>query len=606
MLTYLVLAGNDGAPVSPELIARFTRDDPVDVPFRPDERIAWRNRDGSVVFLGWQAFTEVAEIGSHWIVSDQGLTAFSGHCWPHSTGWTHGSGRTWAHQLADWLAAHSDDPARHESLFGHFTLISLGPDGTGSVQPDIASIDQMFMAESSSVAAISNRAGLCARAVTHPSTTPTRSLMGAGWLIAEGWMLDEESSFWDVQRPGTGSSITIEPGRGARLVQPARPPFLPPDPHESFATYADLLDACDQALRESLRAIAALPIAGIELGLSGGKDSRTLTALILDEGLQDRFRFVTNGSPERADVIAARRIAERFQLDWRIADASQRSMELELANVQHHASLREGMNNAWSTFASPSYAPEATLSGVLGEMLRWGPVSMTGLYATSVDDMVDRVQRRRPLDLLGVLRPEIRDYYRQSQRDRLRALAEYESSFVSVSTVYYHEVLAQSRNGPDYSWSPRLSINPYLNPVCLRANHRLPPEQRPDLRFHADLQRRCSIELSKLPFAESTWSDASIAHLPDAADYAAIEPIVSASPDGRTWRQKHYADYRPMLERYLLDPDNPIQELLIRDRLVDRIATGGEHPGRTRLLWGALTAAVWIGDHERHVRLERA
>ncbi len=80
MLAYAVLAGADGAPVDEDLIHRFDRDDLPELPFRPESRIVWRNQDSSVVFFGWQAFTEVAGIGSHWAIDERDLTAFSGHC----------------------------------------------------------------------------------------------------------------------------------------------------------------------------------------------------------------------------------------------------------------------------------------------------------------------------------------------------------------------------------------------------------------------------------------------------------------------------------------------------------------------------------------------
>ena len=122
--------------------------------------------------------------------------------------------------------------------------------------------------------------------------------MGAGWLLCEGWMLDEESGYWDVQRPGAGSYVAFEPPSGARLIEPERSPFLPPTFASGYSSYEELLAETEHDLRQSIRAIAALPLDDRVLALSGGKDSRTLTALILDEGLQDRFRFVTHGSPE--------------------------------------------------------------------------------------------------------------------------------------------------------------------------------------------------------------------------------------------------------------------------------------------------------------------
>lgn len=604
MLAYLVLVGRNGDPVDPDLVARIAYADPPDVPFHVDDRIVWRSHNSSCVFFGWQAFTEVAGIGSHWLVDDRQVTAFSGHCWPATTGWAHGVGRSWAAQLREWLETRQDVPEFREALFGHFTLISMRDDG-GWIVPDFASVDQLFTAQGPRVTAISNRAGLCARAVAPASATPERSLTGAGWLVSDGWIFDEETGYWDVQRPRTGSSIAITRSAGAQVVEPTRPPFLHPDPTAPSMPYDTLLDDVDRDLRATLRVIAEVPFDDRVLALSGGKDSRTLAAIILSEGLQDRFRFVTNGSPERADVIAARQLAARFGLDWEMIDASGRSPQEEEASARMHAALREGMNSSWSSFEAPVFSPGCTVSGVLGEVLRWGPVSMTGVGATSVSDLVQRIQRQRPVDRLGIMRPEVREYYRQSQGEVVRAMASFGEPLGTVSTIFYHEGLARGRNGPDYSWSPQMRLNPFLSPICMRASHRLPLDGRPDNRFHLDLQRRCDISLSKLPFAESVWVEGSYAHLADADDYRSIAPTLSTSADGRTWRVKRFADYRPMLERYLLDRTNPLMELLDTDRVAASLVTGGMHPGRTRLLWSALAAAIWMGGHETRVAFTR-
>ncbi|MEZ4529457.1 MAG: hypothetical protein R2855_00380 [Thermomicrobiales bacterium] len=604
MLAYLILVHADGEPIDPELIARFEQADPPDVPFRVDQRVVWRNHNSSRVFFGWQAFAEVAGIGSHWLVDDRQVTAFSGHCWPATTGWVHGTGRSWAAQLREWLETRQDVPVFREALFGHFTLISLQGDG-GWIVPDFASVDQLFTAQGARVTAISNRAGLCARAVSPAAATPERSLTGAGWLVSDGWMFDEETGYWDVQRPRTGSYIAITGSDGARIVEPLRPPFLRPDPAEPAVPYEVLLDEVDRDLRSTLRVIAELPLDDRVLGLSGGKDSRTLAAIILSEGLQDRFRFVTNGSPERADVIAARQLALQFGLDWEMHDASERTAQEEESDTRSYVALREGMNSTWSSYEEPVFSTGATVSGVLGEALRWGPVSMTGVGATTEDELVERIQRQRPVDRLGIMLPEARRYYRQVQGDIIREMAAYGEPFGTVSTVYYHEGLVRGRNGPDYAWSPQMRISPFISPICMRASHRLAASARPDNRFHLDLQRRCNVLLSKLPFADSAWAESSYAHLPDANDYRAIRPTFSTSPDGRTWRVKRYADYRPMLERYLLDQDNPLMELLDIGRVTTSLETGAVHPGRTRLLWSALSAAIWMGGHEVRVEFTR-
>jgi len=604
MLAYLVLSGNNGAPVDPGLIARFDQDDPPEVPFCPDERIVWRNHDSSVVFFGWQAFTEVAGIGSHWASDERGLTAFTGHCWPRETGWVLGAGQSWAAQLRAYLGDATDLPAFREALFGHFTVISLQASGPGGVMPDWASVDQLFTAETQNVTAISNRAGLCARSVSSIGSTPPRSLTAAGWVTGLGWIVDQESGYWEVERPRAGSLVEIDPWLGTRLIEPPMTALVPPDP-EHTAPYEDLLHDVEHDLRGTIRAVANLPVDERVLSLSGGKDSRTLLAIILGEGLEDRFRFETTGSPERADAIVAGAIAARFGLDWSLRNPTGRPPAAELENLLMHASLVEGMTGAWSFSERPVFSPGVAVNGTSGEGLRWGKVSSSGVGARTVDEIVTRVLTRDPFDMLRVLRPEVRAYYVDFITGWFQEQAGLGVPLIGLPALYFHEMRMHARAGPDATWNPRLRIDPFMTPVCIRANHRLPLDGRPDLRFHLDLQWRVSPELSKIPLAGTAWSAPMYAHLPDAADYRSLQPQRTRDDGGRTWRAKHYADYLETILPVVFDRENPIFELLDHDRSIDRIARGDEHEGRTRLVWNMLSAAAWTGRHERRVTFVR-
>ncbi len=605
MLAYIVLAGRNGVPVEPNLLARFDVDDPPCVPFRPAERIVWRNHDSSVIFFGWQAFTEVAGIGSHWAVDDRGLTAFTGHCWPHSTGWTHGTGESWAAQLRSYLRDKPDLQAARESLFGNFTIVSLPAIGGGTIVPDWASLDQLFFSDSPSGSAISNRAGLCARFVTGNDAIPRRSLSAAGWLISKGSIADQESSYWDVERPQTGSYIMIGFKGDASIREPHWSPLFPTAPETSPPSYEELLSEVEHDLRSTVRNIAALPTEDRVLLLSGGKDSRTLLAFIMSEGVQNRFRFVTTGSPERADAIAARALADRFGLDLTVQDLTLRTPEEEFENTQLYMGLVEGMTSAWHTMDRPAFSTGITVSGTAGEGLLWTPSANASVNAATAASALQSMQKRRPTDQLGVLRPEVRAYYDAFVSDFFHDMAARGIPPESLSAIYRYDEFLHGRYGPDAASNPSLRFLPYATPVCMRVNHRLPLERRPDPRFHIDLQRRCMPELSKLPFAEWTWPEPAFAHLPDADEYRQIRPVLSRNLDGRTWRQKRYADYRPLIESIVLDRSNPIHELLDYGRLTDRLATGDAHPGRTRLVWGVFSAAVWMGMHEAPVKMQR-
>lgn len=603
MLAYMVLAGRHGAPVDPDLVARFDRCDPPSVPFRTDDRIVWRNDDESLVFLGWQVGVDYAGIRSHWSIDTRGLTAFSGHCWPLNGGWRHGTHESWASQLRRYLGDIQDPEAIRESLFGQFTILSLSTTGPGWAMPDWANMDQMLVASSDTITAVSNRAGLCAHAVVAEGSTPRRSVTGAGWLWCEGWVLDHESGYWDVDRPPAGSMVWFRPHQGARVVEPARSPMLPP-PDASPLSYDELLDENEGVLRAGLRGIADLPIDDIDLPLSGGKDSRTLTAIVLSEGLRDRFRFVTHGSPERADAIAAGAVARRFGLNWVLEDWTTRTSELELENALLHTALTEGTTSSWSTFSRPDISRPASISGIAGEGMRWKEVSGAGVTARTIEEITSRLRRVRPIDPMRILRPEARSYYQTWADEWIQEQLDRGISLLSIPAIYFQEPLLHSRNGPDYAWSARFRFTPYANPTCLRTNHRLPVDAPRDYRFHLDLQRRCNIELSKMPFAEATWDESMYAHLPDAAHYRRIEPIYSTNQDGRTWRQKRYADYLPFIAPIVLDRSNPIHDLLDYDRLAERIATGDANAGRTRNVWGVLTAAIWMSAREELPRFE--
>lgn len=605
MLAYLVLAGNDGAPVSPELIAQFDRDDLIELPFQPDARTVWRNHDGGVVFIGWQAFTEVAGIGSHWAIDEGGLTAFSGSCWPRDTGWTHGSGVSWAAQLRTYLGESPDPPALRETFSGHFTIVSLPTLGTGWVMPDWTSVDQLFVSRTERAVAVSNRAGLCARAVTPASSAPARSLMSTGWLMGAGWILDQESGYWDVERPHAGGLVVIEPGNGARIIEPAISPLYPSEEELPAPSYEETLRDVEHELRSTIRAVANLPADERVLLLTGGKDSRTLLAVILSEGVQDRFRFQTTGAPESADVLLAGSIAAQFGLDWSYVDPSGRPPEAELDNLLRHSYLVEGMASAWSISARPVVSTGVELNGTSGEGLRWGKVSGSAAGAQTIDEVIARLWIKEPFDILRVLKPEVRQYYIDYVNQWFQEQAELGVALVSLPALYFHETFMHARIGPDIVWNTGLRVDPYMTPACIRATHRLAVDQRPELRYLIDIQRCCCPQLSKMPFTGEPWPRSVFEHLPEADDYRAIEAVHTRDANGRSWRLKHFADYAQTIEPVVLDTANPIHDILDHARLADRIATATTHDGRARLVWGVFCAAAWIGGHERPVKLAR-
>jgi hypothetical protein len=74
-----------------------------------------------------------------------------------------------------------------------------------------------------------------------------------------------------------------------------------------------------------------------------------------------------------------------------------------------------------------------------------------------------------------------------------------------------------------------------------------------------------------------------------------------APPQPQPQRLEHN---RELLEGYLLDePSSPIYDIVDRDAIMSALRGPAPDHTASRQLFGALTAAVWLGRHESHYRI---
>jgi hypothetical protein len=69
---------------------------------------------------------------------------------------------------------------------------------------------------------------------------------------------------------------------------------------------------------------------------------------------------------------------------------------------------------------------------------------------------------------------------------------------------------------------------------------------------------------------------------------------------GRDRRRKLQAQDHDVMRRFLVeDPENPVFEVLDRPAVIDAVDRFGDLSEPAKLqLYGALTAAIWLGEHE--------
>ena len=604
MFGFIVLAGRNGRQIDPALVSRLELHGPPHLPFEPDRAMRWSNPSGSLVVLGWEAFAEIGGIGSHWHPRpDGGLTAFAGYCWPVGTGWTK-PGRAWAEQLDVWLG--NRDPALAiDDLFGQFDLIRLDADGRGAVVTDFMSCGPLFTAELSGATVLSNRSGLVALATTPNDQAPTRSPLGAGWLVLDSLIVSDETAFLDVEHVSHGAWIRIDPDRGAETLIPTRTSYEARSPNDLPQTYEELVPLMAGEARTLVRYLASLPVDSIELRLSGGKDSRLLAAAIVATGLQDRFLIKLIGAPDAADPKVAARIATDVGLRWEVDDRRDRPAGQDMAMVATHTFLTEGMLSGWNTTSLLHPRNDLTLTGVGGDYIGWRYESVEGLNAATRAEAIAQFAGRTDFDPYGLLRPEAKAWYLDGVTEWLDQRLARGLEPQLMRSLHLRETKMRGGAGIAGAVEPRLWIDGFSSPIWFRASFQLPLEQRGGFRFHVDILQELCPRMLDYPLASTIWTPESYRHRSDVTRFASMKAVRGDGPSSRHWRVVNWESHRPMLQTQLLDRGNPLFQVVDYARVERMLNRRTIDAGHLRYLYGALTAALWLGKQEDRRRIAR-
>ena len=604
MHAFVVVASKTGRPLNQELLERVRQADLPELFFAPTSHLFWTNTSGSVAFCGWQAATDIGRLGSHWYADPDGLTAFDGHLWPKAGMWA--PDRTWAEQLADYWRIHGVLPA-YESLFGIYSAVHLSSEGPGFVVSDPFSVGLLYRSETNDALVISNRTALAARAVTRSGQRPLRDALTCAWLPYFGHLVGEGTGFVAVEILPYGTYVELPPAagpsirsRGARTWEFAEADPQRDDPESLIGlVHADLL--------ANVRGIASLPVPRKVLRVSGGKDSRLILALMLEAGVHDAFSFLTIGPGHAADVIVAKHLGEAFGLNLSHRESARLERTAFEKRLRIHSFQTGGVVTAWDLKGGLEISREVTVAGHCAELMRsvLGSGHAAGRSIDSANDVYDFFLKRYPLDSAELLREDARDYLRDEVRSCVSGYLEQGIPPADIPDVFYlenkHRWWFAALHQPEVG----LWVYPLQSLVGQRTAFRLGARWRMIGRLNFELLRRANTALAKQPLAENCWHEEVHAHLPDTDEYRAAAPVQSEGSMPTKWQLIQFEQSRDLFERYLVeDRTNPIFTVL--DPVRVETAVRGERPlTRYQLyrLYGALTAAVWLGHHERSARV---
>lgn len=610
MHTFAVVASRPGRTIPEHALEILRREDLPELVFEPKGHVCWLGNTQNVAFGGWQSAPSVFGTGAHWHIRSASLTAFAGYVWPTAGGWT--TEGSWTGQLADWCDRNELAKSTGR-LTGIYAVASLSAEGRGCVLSDPLGMCVLYLGETPEISVISTRASLTARLITARNKEPERDPIGAGWLAYFGSIVGDRTGFKDIRTIPQGSYAEIDRDHGLRLRSYSDAPWTATERSEP-ANADELISVVRHDLVRAVRTAVTLPAGRPSVDLTGGKDTRLILAILLSEDLCDQVTFRTVGSLSSRDAVLSQEIARQFGLDhqqgFSAGAVRARSSGLDFEDrVRIHASLTSGMLDAWDLQNAPFGPPvEVRIGGLFGETLR---TQYPGLpIMRSPDEMVRRFREEMDFDALGLLRPELRHYYDRETAGSLLSDPSGAASPNDLLDAFPIRNPLRRKYGTTQEILDAYRVTPLYSLAGLHTAFALGAAGRRNELIHFTIMKDFCEQLTKVPFAKGGWREEVTRTLSDTGEYRAAfsETRREARRQRfRTLRQefntKNLFENQQVFEKYLIaDRDHPVFEVVDRRAAaaaLKDLKQGGELSRGARIqLFGALTAAIWLGDHD--------
>jgi hypothetical protein len=595
--SFVVVVRKPERQIPPHVFALLKQRDTADLCFAPDEHLFWCDEHESVAFGGWQVAADIANFGSHWHVDKQGVTAFSGRLWPVGRMWN--GTESWAQQLAAYWATNPIVDSR-QALGGIYAGVSIGKAGIGTIVTDPLTIGVLYRAETNDFIAYSTAVRLAARATTPQGREPERDPLGVAWLPLLGWLIGDRTGFVGTRVLPAGSHVDISPAYGSRLRYSNPTPWAPAA--ELPSDDNELIELVRADLGASVRSIAQIPSSKRYADITGGRDSRLILALIIQEGLTDRFEFRTTGFEHAPDSVAGRAIAERFKLSHESVVPIPMRQEHFRRQLATHVFHTAGMFSAWDFKGALIASTAPRVCGLVGETLRTNFKGYPPL--SSIRELRDEFYRRANLGTVSIVSSDVRSKLLENLDAELLERVDAGGSPQDLLDSFYIRHRLRRWFGTAEELGEAGRVFPLYSLVGIQAAFALGPVKRRNELLPFAVMRRACPELAKMPFADAGWSDELLSQVSDGDDYRA-PPWKYSGPAPVQWQPARLLDNLDVVKEHLLDDRcSPLYDIIDRAQVM-RLFNDASHMTLPiyRQLFGALTAAVWLAHRESHYRI---
>ncbi len=263
------------------------------------------------------------------------------------------------------------------------------------------------------------------------------------------------------------------------------------------------------------------------------------------------------------------------------------------------------MLSGWNTTSLLHPRNDLTLTGVGGDYIGWRYESVAGIEATTRDAAIAQLAGRSDFDPYRLLLPEAKAWYLDGVTEWMDQRLERGLEPELMRALILRETKMRGGAGIAGAVEPRMWIDGFSSPIWFRASFQLPLEQRAGFRFHVDILQELCPHLLDYPLASTVWSPESYRHRTDHERFSAMSAVRGDGPATRHWRVVNWETYRPQLQAVLLERGNPLYQVVDYARVERLLSRTTIDAGRLRYLYGALTAAIWLGQREDRQHIAR-
>jgi asparagine synthetase B (glutamine-hydrolysing) len=391
----------------------------------------------------------------------------------------------------------------HRDVVPPFGLLAVDADRRVVVQQDWLGMCRLFTGTADGITVVASRPSLVA-AFLHGRPEP--DLAGWGSYLVTGHFGGDMSPVAGVRLMSPGERMSAERrGGGWQVGWQARTGVddIVMSGRAGADRLDDALDEAAHALANTAAGLARVYSGPVELGLSGGKDSRLIAAATLAAGL--RPHLVTNieiaaEGETAAELVAIARTTQGLELSHQLRRVSDPAQVLDVGLAERIDRLHRRFDFQYpSTFSvrpavSPwlDNSPSVRLSGVGGELV-------TGYWYPSDGSPPQQAAARQLMKAIPAA--AVRADVHTSEAERIAALLSgiAGAGLADEHLIDYLYLVERARRWYSSAYS-FVTVTPFLAPGFVRASFACDPQHKRDRAVHAALLRRLLPQWADVPF----------------------------------------------------------------------------------------------------------